>query len=105
MPDMGWIQLMKRAAMEAVSASKPCSYCIGIVTGESPLEIKVSQTVSVDADFLDIPERMTDYNTRIEIDGITHKCVVKNRLKTGDRVLLLRKAGGQRFAVIDRVVV
>ncbi len=105
MPDMGWVQLIKRAAMEAVNASKPCSYCTGIVTAENPLEIKISQSVTIDADFIDIPERMTDYNTRIEIDGITHECVVKNSLKTGDRVLLLRKAGGQRFAVIDRVVV
>ena len=105
MPDMGWVQLIKRAAMEAVNASKPCSYCTGIVTAENPLEIKISQSVTIDADFIDIPERMTDYNTRIVIGGITHECVVKNCLKTGDRVLLLRKAGGQRFAVIDRVVV
>ncbi len=105
MPDMGWVQLIKRAAMEAVNASKPCSYCTGIVTAENPLEIKISQSVTIDADFIDIPERMTDYNTRIVIGGITHECVVKNCLKTGDRVLLLRKAGGQRFAIIDRVVV
>ena len=105
MPDMGWVQLMKRAAMEAVSASKPCSYCIGMVTGEKPLEIKVSQTIIVDEEFLDIPERMAGCEAEIEIDGIVHKCVIKNSLKTGDKVLLLRKAGGQRFAVIDRVVV
>ena len=105
MHDMGWVQLMKRAAMEAVNASKPCSYCIGMVTGENPLEIRISQAVTIDADFLDMPEKMTDYNARIEIDGITHECVIKNSLKTGEKVLLLRKAGGQRFAVIDRVVV
>lgn len=75
------------------------------MTAENPLEIKISQSVTIDADFIDIPERMTDYNTRIVIGGITHECVVKNCLKTGDRVLLLRKAGGQRFAIIDRVVV
>ena len=105
MPDMGWVQLMKRAAMEAVNASKPCTYCTGVVAAENPLEIKISQAITVDEDFLDIPENMPDYNARIEIDGITHECVIKNSLKAGDEVLLLRKAGGQRYAVIDRVVV
>ena len=105
MPDMGWVQLMKHAAMEAVSASTPCTYCTGVVTAEKPLEIKISQAVTIDADFIDIPEKMTDYNARIEIGGVTHECVVKNGLRTGDKVLLLRKAGGQRFAVLDRVVV
>lgn len=105
MPDMGWVQLIKRAAMEAVNASKPCNYCTGVVVNENPLEIKISQVGTIDADFIDIPEKMTDYNARIEIDGITYECVVKNSLKAGDGVLLLRKAGGQRFAIIDRVVV
>ena len=90
----------KRQDRNTVNQLKSNSYDLNYIN-----QIKISQAITVDEDFLDIPENMTDYNASIEIDGITHECVVKNSLKAGDEVLLLRKAGGQRYAVIDRVVV
>jgi len=55
-------------------------------------------------DFLDVPRNLSDYVTEIIIDGKPHSCGIKNSLKTGEKVLAVRKAGGQGFALIDRVV-
>ncbi|MCI8750948.1 MAG: DUF2577 domain-containing protein [Lachnospiraceae bacterium] len=104
MADSSWTALTKRAAMEAFYASKPCDYYIGVVSNENPLEIKFSQSLIVDVDFLDVPRNLSDYVTEIIIDGKPHSCGIKNSLKTGEKVLAVRKAGGQGFALIDRVV-
>ena len=44
--------------MEAFYASKPCDYYIGVVSNENPLEIKFSQSLIVDVDFLDVPRNL-----------------------------------------------
>lgn len=88
MSDSSLIQLIKRAAVEAVEAAKPCDYRIGTVIDTSPLKIKLSQTIELEEDFLDL----------------TQNVAKENALKKGEKVLMLRKAGGQRYAVIDRVV-
>ncbi|MEZ3424466.1 MAG: DUF2577 domain-containing protein [Lachnospiraceae bacterium] len=104
MADSSWTALIKRAAMEAFYASKPCDYYIGVVSNENPLEIKFSQSLTVDVDFLDVPRNLSDYVTEVIIDGETHSCEVKNSLEKGEKVLAVRKAGGQGFALIDRMV-
>lgn len=104
MADSSWTALTKRAAMEAFYASKPCDYYIGVVSNENPLEIKFSQSLIVDVDFLDVPRNLSDYVTEIIIDGKPHSCGIKNSLETGEKVIAVRKAGGQGFALIDRVV-
>ena len=87
MADSSWTALTKRAAMEAFYASKPCDYYIGVVSNENPLEIKFSQSLIVDVDFLDVPRNLSDYVTEIIIDGKPHSCGIKNSLKTGEKSL------------------
>lgn len=86
MANSNLVQLIKQIAVEAVNAAKPCDYRTGTVVSVNPLKIKMSNTITLDNDFLDITE--TAYNS----------------LATGDKVLLFRKSGGKRYVVIDRVV-
>lgn len=86
MANSNLVQLIKQIAVEAVNAAKPCDYRTGTVVSVNPLKIKMSNTITLDNDFLDITE--TAYNS----------------LTTGDKVLLFRKSGGKRYVVIDRVV-
>ena len=58
--DSNLVQLIKRIAVEAVQASKPCDYTIGTVTSTSPLKIKVSQTLELEEDFLHLARSVTD---------------------------------------------
>ena len=73
------VQLMKRAAIEAVDASKPC-----IIKSVSPLKISLGQKITVDESFL--------YVTKTARDNIK---------KTETRVVLLRQQGGGKYLVLD----
>lgn len=116
------LQLMKQAATEAVQAERPADWVLGTVTSEKPLRIKLETGIECDEDFLLLSRSVTDYETEVtvrkedawhtqEASLHTHALVlsrktirVHNALKQGESVLLLRKAGGQEYVVLDRVV-
>lgn len=77
------LTLIKRAAMEAFEASKPCTTCTGQVKEVSPLRIGLDQKKVLDEDFLDVTS------------------TAKEKIKKGSSVLLIRQAGGQKYSVID----
>jgi len=117
MSDMGWVQIIKRAAMEAFLASKPCDYSIGTVIKTKPLTVKVSDSISLDEDFLLLARNVTDYEVEMEADHVTEtagqhqhgykgkkKFKVCNHLEQGEQVLLFRSQGGSRYIITDRVV-
>lgn len=77
------LALIKRAAMEAFEASKPCTTCTGQVKEVLPLRISLDQKKVLDGDFLDVTS------------------TAKEKIKKGSSVLLIRQAGGQKYSVID----
>lgn len=81
-------QTIKKAAMDAVRASKPCDILTGTITSVSPLKIKISQKVTLESGFFAVTETF---------DKKTHK--------TGDKVILIQGIGAQRYLVIDKVVI
>lgn len=128
------LKTIKKAAVEAVNASNPASLMYGTVQSVSPLTIYVDQKLILPESFIIVPQHLTDYETEITFDNpdikqiyttwdmqereestkakisfkqpsVKHKITVYNALKTGDKVLLLRQQGGQKFLVLDRVVV
>lgn len=86
-PSSNLVQLIKRIALEAVEAAKPCDYRIGTVISTDPVKIKVSQKVELEEEFLHFVQ-----GTPPEL------------LLVGDRVFMMRKAGGQEYTIIDKVV-
>ncbi|MEY8428423.1 DUF2577 family protein [Lachnospiraceae bacterium 46-15] len=83
MPNDSLIQLIKRIAVSAVEASKPCNTFTGKVMEVSPLEISIGQKIILDDEF------------------ITLTSTVKEKIKRGSNVLMIRQAGGQRYIVVD----
>ncbi|SES68433.1 DUF2577 domain-containing protein [[Clostridium] polysaccharolyticum] len=79
-------QLIKKCAMEAFRASKPSDYIVGKVVSLLPLKVQVSQQITLDEDFLLVT------NT------------ANNIICTGDKVLMIRKAGGKQYVIVDKVV-
>jgi len=80
------LRIIKKAAVEAVENSKPLAICGGIVIKEKPLEIKVAeQELILDSDFF------------IFVLGL-------GEMKKGDKLLLIRKQGGQKYYVINRLL-
>lgn len=79
-------QLIKKAAVEAVAASKPVDIVYGKVLSVTPITIQVDQKLTLDDDFIVMTQT---------VSGI---------LIPGDRVAMLRAQGGQSYLVIDKVV-
>lgn len=105
MANTSLVQLIKRAAMEAFAASRPCDAIVGTVVNTGPLEIKISQNLTIDNEFLVLTRNVTDYVAAMEADNMEKRNFkVFNGLKKDEKVLLIRKPGGQRYIVTDRVV-
>lgn len=98
------LQIIKKAAVEAVEASNPAKVMYGTVTAASPLAIKIDQRFTVTEDFLILTKNVRDYKVKISVNGgMEQDYTVRNALKTGDKVILLREQGGQKYIVIDKV--
>lgn len=80
------LSLIKKAAVEAVEAAMPMAIVFGTVKSVNPLKIKLEDRRVVDDAFL--------IKTEASID----------KLKKGDKTVLLRMQGGQKFLFMDRVV-
>ena len=74
------LQVMKRAAVEAVAAGQPVALCYGTVRSVEPLQI------------------MADQKLPLELLS-----AVRGGLQVGEKVLLLRWQGGQKYLVLDRL--
>ena len=126
------VKAMKKAAVEAVNASKPSNMIFGKVISESPLKIKVDQKLILTSSQLVLARDVTDYEIEVEpsLNGEPHfheteemsggtnaeafashkhryegrkTFIVYNALKNGEEVILMQTAGGQKYIVIDRI--
>lgn len=110
------IGCMKRAALEAVEVSKPVAIMFGTVTSTEPLKILVEQKMILEAKQLVLTRNVTEHNVEMTVEHWTeedkehtHKYKgrklfkVHNNLLDGDKVILLRIQGGQKFVVWDRL--
>ena len=96
---------VKRAAIEAVNAAKPFALAYGTVAEESPLQITVDQKLTLYAGQLILTAPVCDHKVDITVDGEQKQVTVHSALKVGERVLLLRANGGQKYIVLDRAEV
>lgn len=86
MPNDNLVTLIKRIAIDAINASKPCNTVVGKVQTTSPISISVGQKLVLDEDFLDVTS------------------IANENMKEGSKVLMIRQAGGQHYVVIDTLV-
>ena len=119
------VEVVKRAAVEAVEAQKPVHLLFGQVISASPLKIQVDQKSIYTEKMLVLTRNVTDFEVDMTVSHITlnraagsgdpafashnhdykgkKKFKVHNALIKGDWVLLGRIQGGKRFVVIDRI--
>ena len=137
------LNVVKKAAVEAVNASQPSDFCFGKVISAKPLKISVEQKMTLGAAQLVLTRNVTDFKTKVTVDwstgyalgshshrvrgkdsnddsidftsestNLSHlhsvsgtkEITIHNALKVGDEVILLKKKGGQKYLVLDRVV-
>lgn len=120
------LNIVKKAALEAVEAGQPSDFCFGKVTSASPLKILVEQKMTLSKAQLILTRNVTNFKTKVTVDWVsesksggsgdssfsshTHnitgkkEITIHNALAVGDEVILLKQKGGQKYLVLDRVV-
>ncbi len=123
-----FVRLIRKIAAEAVEAGKPMSLAFGEVTDPDRLAVDVDQKIPLKEKQLVLGENLQEYEVEIEaeleemeleleleIEGETVEALargtgkvkgkgkIRRKLATGDKVILMRMQGGQKYMVIDRV--
>lgn len=115
-----FISLIKKAAIDAYEQASPMDALTGKVESTEPVSIRISEKIILNADRLILTKNVTDHYITAEVnhttgytacgDGThshsysgTKKYFVKNGLKKGDRVLLIRCGGGQTYIVLEKL--
>lgn len=66
-----FVKIVKKAAVEAVNASKPSNMVFGKVISESPLKIKLDQKLILTSAQLVLSRNVTDYKISATVDHTT----------------------------------
>jgi hypothetical protein len=78
------INVIKQIVKETVEAGKPGGVFYGVVTGVKPLTVSVDQKFEL---------------TKMQI--VLGKAIAEFPLIVGDRLILLREQGGQKYVCLD----
>lgn len=123
------VETLKRAAVEAMQATKPVNVYFGEVVSAAPLKINVEQKMMLGEKQLILSRNVTNFKTSITGGNIKNyyytgsttdsgtapvspshvhavgkiEITVHNGLVVGDEVILIRQQEGQKFIVLDRI--
>lgn len=119
------VENIKRAALDAVFASMPSGIYFGTVISSSPLKISVDQKMTLTEKQLVLTTLVQDFSVNMTVDHKTedksggsgdssfasHNHDYKGTksfrvhlaLKAGEKVMLIRVQGGQKYIVLDRI--
>ena len=101
------LEAVKKAAINAVKAQKPMSVYYGVVLSVSPLKVKVDQKMILTSAQLLLTDMVQDITTQIhkpnELPTSADTRVIKLGLSAGDKVILLRCVGGQKYIIFSKV--
>lgn len=112
------VMLIKQAAVEAVNAKDPMSLKIGEVISSDPLKISINQKITIPSSQILLTSSVRNFTVYESIGDSTesdsskkltytndegNKFVANFSLKVGEKVILLRCDGGQKFIVLDRL--
>lgn len=107
------LELIKQASVNAINASNPLNIEFGTVIDAENITIKIDQRRILPKEFFIVPESLTRYELTIKnnniaeessVDSQLEKLVIREGLKVGDAVILLRIESGARYLILDKVV-
>lgn len=99
----GLLDVVKRAAIDAINNIQMCDLRYGTVVSTSPLKVKVTNQLTIPSSLLIVPEHLTNRDVSVTLDDAKKTMTIHGALKTGDKVALLRKQGGQSYFILDRI--
>ena len=113
---------IKQIGSDGVFATDLTAVMYGTVTSVTPLEIRVEQKITLKKEQLTLTWAVVDHVVDITVDHLTESSscgiggphihpvigrktiIIHNNLRVGEKVVLMREQGGQRFVVLDRAV-
>lgn len=114
------LKMFKKAAKDAIEASDPTAIQFGEVISDAPLKILVEQKIPLTIAQLILTRNVRDYEIEMTVEHVTEsgdgpdththeykgkkKFTVHNALKLGDKVMLIKMQGGQKYIVLDKEV-
>lgn len=98
------LQTIKIAALDAVNASKPIEIIPGEVLSISPLKINLEQKLTLTEAFVIVPREFKNYTLKIMIDNEEKEIEIKNALEVGEKIMLAKIQGGQKYLILARLV-
>ena len=100
---MGLLDLIKVTALEVFQSTNPVNILYGTVIEANPLKIEVHSKLILTDEFLLVSEHLTKHE-RIGTygQGTSQKFIFEDGLIKGDKVILHRVQGGQKYYVSDR---
>lgn len=116
---------IKQTALGAVASTMPSGVYFGTVTSVSPVKVQLESKITLDAKHLILTTLVQDFDVDMTVDHMTEEkaggqgdamyeshahaytgrktFTVHLGLKSGEKVMLIRVQGGQRYIILDRV--
>lgn len=97
--------MVKQASLDIYKSVKATEICYGTVDNISPIQVSIDEKLKLGSVQLVLTRNVTDYDVELTESSIgTKTYTIRNSLKQGEKVVLVRVQGGQKFLVLDRVV-
>ncbi len=104
------LEAVKLLAYDVLQQENLTDICYGTVTETEPLKIVLKQKLELTESFLVLSQNVIKHTINYSMrrkdtdeNWVQYEMIVEKQLKKGERVILIKMTGGQRYVVIDRV--
>ena len=100
---MSLIDTIKEIVRNYLSNENLGDVVYGTIVQTSPFAVKIEQTqILLSAPFLVVPQHLKTYEQKVSCLGEEYTVSMETLLKAGDKVILLKKHGGQLYVLLGK---
>lgn len=106
------VDALRQLSADTGAGLNPVIISTGVVVSVDPLKIQIDQKTTLLESMLRLTNAVKDHTTEVVIPPVvdsngdfssgTYTITIKNGLKVGESVFMIRDQGGQKYTVIDR---
>ena len=118
------VNIIKEIASTVIQNGEPMEVIVGEVVSASPLEIKIDPKLTIPEENVILTKNTSEWTMEMSVDHVTEnrsggggyaefashnheykgrkKYLIHNQLVVGDKVIMLKETGGQRYIALDR---
>lgn len=104
------LEAVKLLAYDVLQQENLADICYGTVTETEPIKVMLEQKLELTEPFLVLSQNVTKhyesfYMRKKDSNDVWehYEIIIEKELKKGERVILMKMTGGQRYVVLDRV--